>query len=99
MSSMKTPSPWTSRLSSLRGTFWPAKPRCGTPVSSTTSASVGAIVSLMRRHLLPRGGGDGVDDVPVAGAAADVALEALLDLVLARLRRLPEQRGRAHQHP
>ena len=41
----------------------------------------------------------GFDDVPVAGAAADVALQRLLDLVLGRARVLAQQRGRAHQHP
>src|SRR5215218_4024624 len=99
MSSTNTPSPWTSRLSSLRGTFWPAKPRCGASVSSTTGASIGAIVSLMHAHLLAGSGRDCVEDVPVAGAAADVPLQSLLDLVLRRLRRLAEERRRAHQHP
>ena len=36
MSSKKTPWPWTRRLSSLRGTFCPMKPRCG----ASTGASV-----------------------------------------------------------
>src|SRR5215210_6491460 len=98
-SSTKTPSPWTRRLSSLRGMFWPAKPRCGASVSSTTSASVGAIVSLMRRHLLARGDADCVDDVPVTRAAADVALEPLPDLLRRRLRVLAQQGSGAHQHP
>src|SRR4029077_14518993 len=41
----------------------------------------------------------GLEDVPVAGTAADVPLEALLDLVFGRVRVLPEQCGRALQHP
>ena len=41
----------------------------------------------------------GLDDVPVAGAAADVALQRLLDLVLGRARVRAQQRRRAHQHP
>src|SRR5215218_677213 len=98
-SSTKTPSPWTRRLSSLRGMFWPANPRCGASVSSTTSASVGAIVSLMPGHLLSRSGADRVDDVPVTRAAADVALEALADLLRRRLRVLAQQSSGAHQHP
>ena len=42
-SSKKTPSPWTSRLSSLRGTLVPTKPGF-VSCSSTTSALVGAPV-------------------------------------------------------
>src|SRR5215210_5436536 len=99
-SSTKTPSPWTRGLSSLRGTFWPANPRCGASVSSTTSASVGAIVSLIPAHRpLAGGDADGIQDVPVPRAAADVALEALPDLRRRRLRVLAQQRRRAHQHP
>ena len=51
------------------------------------------------RSTRPAGGDDRFDDVPVAGAAADVPLQSHLHLVLARLRVLLQQRGRAHQHP
>src|SRR5688500_10455546 len=42
---------------------------------------------------------DRLDDVHVAGAAADVALDCRPRLLLGRLRVLLEQRRRAHQHP
>src|SRR5262245_1804938 len=77
MSSKKTPWPWTSRLSSLRGMLWPAHPRV-VSVSSTTSAR-SSVVSLIPGRLLDR-----LDDVDVAGAPADVALDRLADLRLAR---------------
>ena len=49
--------------------------------------------------LLPRCRLHRLDDVPVAGAAADVALDRAADLVVGRLRVLLQQGGRAHQHP
>src|SRR5438105_7384981 len=158
-SSKKRPWPWTRRLSSLRGTFWPAQPRFVSP-SSTTIGSAGAtVVSVMppavgeplvpprapsfrarawsrcrrsrqvaalsqrrlsfvslapgkarlrrrpathersRFHLLARGRLDRLEDVPVARAAADVALDRAGDLVVGGARVLPQERGRAHQHP
>src|ERR1041384_5300962 len=53
--------------------------------------------SLSRADLL---GGvlDGFDDLVVAGAAAQVARDAVADLGLARLRVAGEQRARRHQH-
>src|SRR4051812_10941148 len=90
-SSKKTPSPCTRRLSSLRGTLVPAKPGF-VSVGSTISGCVA--VSLMDGGRL-----HGLHDVHVAGAAADVALDRLADLVLARLRVRAQQRGGAHQHP
>src|SRR4051812_11152394 len=42
---------------------------------------------------------DGVDDVLVPSAAAEVALEAEADVLLARVRILFEQVGGAHDHP
>src|SRR5215208_1827138 len=129
-SSKKTPSPWTRRLSSLRGTFWPAKPGLVWP-SSTTIGSVTVVVSVKSaspdergidrslqtgapaeparpedavasagslRDLLARGGPDRFDDVPVAGAAADVPLDRLRDLFVGRAGVLSQQRRRAHQH-
>jgi hypothetical protein len=39
----------------------------------------------MARHVLPAGGHDRLDDVVVAGAAADIAFEILADLGLGRL--------------
>ena len=41
---------------------------------------------------------DGLDDVHVAGAATEVAADALPDLVLRRIGVLPEQPGRLHDH-
>src|SRR5262245_31710667 len=53
--------------------------------------------SLLRAQLV---GGvlDGLDDLVVAGAAAQVAGDAVADLVLARVGVAGEQRARAHQH-
>ena len=54
--------------------------------------------SLFRRHaadafdILPRGGHDRLDDVVVAGAAADVAVQVVADLGLGRLRVVLQQR-------
>src|SRR3954471_5118047 len=78
--------------------FVPANPRCVSP-SSTTSGCVGASVSVTRGYLLAGCGLDGVEDVPVAGAAADVSLQRLADLVVGRPRIAVEQSLRAHQHP
>src|SRR5512132_2314050 len=130
-SSKNRPSPWTRRLSSLRGTFWPANPGF-VSCASTTIGSETVVLSLTRRppedprvdpslqtdapaepahpevavasagslgDLLARCGLDRLDDVPVAGAAADVALERPRDLLVRRGRALSQQRGRAHQHP
>ena len=77
MSSTKTPWPCTRRRSSLRGTLWPFHVSAGASVSVVSGATVVASASFGRRL-------DRLEDVPVAGAAADVALQALLDLVLAR---------------
>src|SRR5262249_28749292 len=91
-SSKKTPCPWTSRLSSLRGMLWPAQPRF-VSVSSTMSAR-SSVVSLIPCRLLDR-----LDDVDVAGAPADIALDGLADLRFARVGiRIEEGLGR-HQHP
>ncbi len=53
----------------------------------------------LRRSAHPRHRPDRVDDVLVAGAAADVALERVADLVLARARILGEQAHRREHHP
>src|SRR6185503_3017352 len=42
---------------------------------------------------------DRLDDVVVAGAAADVAVEALADVLLAGLRVVGEELHRRHHHP
>src|SRR5436190_23664029 len=52
------------------------------------------VAAISRPHGL-----DGLDDVDVARAAAEVALERLADLLLARRRILLEQRDRRHHHP
>src|SRR5215204_4561797 len=90
-SSKKTPSPWTRRLSSLRGMLWPAQPRF-VSVSSTTSAR-SSVVSVISGRLFDR-----LDDVHVPGTAADVPLDCLPNLVLAGARVGVEQVFRGHQH-
>src|SRR5438034_6730418 len=138
-SSKKTPSPCTSRLSSLRGTFVPAKPGVAFSRSATTGP-VTVSVTLTRgkpcfprgppssqvprfqqmrglrrgatrlrpigchprsdsRNTLPRSSLDGLHNVHVAGAAANIPLNGLADLVLARCRVRAQERRRAHQHP
>src|ERR671914_982292 len=122
-SSTKTPSPCTSRWSSLRGTFVPIQPTS----SSVVIARSGVIVVSLMAHsrhafrvrsghgqgqtlvvskeaascldLAPRGARDRLDDVHVARAAADIALDRLPDLVLCRLRIRVEEVLGAHQHP
>src|SRR3954462_12583794 len=73
------------------------------PAPGTGKAGTSALWSLRRVHgscrdLLARRGPDRVDDVPVAGAAAAVAPEALADLVVGRPRIALEQGGRGDQH-
>src|SRR6476469_3175513 len=108
-SSTKPPSPCRSRLSSLRRTLWPPQPFCTSTFSGAIVVSVELLAptsakptpppldapsSLRICHRL-----HGLEDVPVPGAAADVALQRLLDLVLGRARVLAQQRGRTHEHP
>src|SRR4029078_13053045 len=64
------------------------------PSPSAPRPSPGRASCRSLRHRL-----HGLEDVPVAGAAADVALQRLLDLVLGRARVLTQQRGRGYQHP
>src|SRR5690606_31863783 len=52
-----------------------------------------------RRSQLGRGRLDRPDDVVITRAAAEIALEILADLLLARVRVVLEQRRRAHHHP
>src|SRR4051794_14259132 len=60
----------------------------------------GPLVARSRRRLcLPGGPADGVDDVLVPGAAADVAGDRPADLLLARVSVLLEQRLRDQHHP
>src|SRR6266699_6561647 len=70
------------------------------PTSWVTAMSV---ASRRDRRLLGRrgahclgGGLDGLDDVDVAGTTAEVAFEALADLVFGRVRVLPEQVSGGH---
>src|SRR6266852_1366972 len=114
MSSTKTPWPSTSRRSSLRGTLCPCHCFCGAWISTASGAIVVESVN-SRSSTGKAGASapceppsslrliacrlHGLEDVPVAGAAADVALQRLLDLVVARARVRTQQGGRAHQHP
>src|SRR5215468_7210432 len=72
------------RASSLRGTEWP------TPLTS---------VAIARSSHRGAGRLDGLHDVLVAGAAADVAADRPPDLLLARVVVLGEQRGGDEHHP
>src|SRR5215210_4934587 len=76
--------PVTSAGSSLRGT---------PPPTYFSGASVTTYPLLRRRGLL-----DGLDDVLVAGAAAQVALEALPDLLLGGVRVLLQEADGSHDH-
>src|SRR5215831_197928 len=97
MSSTNTPWPCSRRPSSFRGSDCPAH-RCGSAGASTSTRSGATVVSLIT-DLLPRCRLDGLDDVPVAGAPADVPLERAADLLVARARVALEQGGRRHEHP
>ena len=90
-SSKKTPCPWTSRLSSLRGTLCPTERR----FPPTRSGALVVIAGL----LSVAGGPDRLEDVLVARAAADVALDGVENLVIGGMGIVLEQRGRTHQHP
>src|SRR5262245_66651490 len=71
-------------------------------ISGTSSARRGdrrAGLRLGRGSHLGGGLLDRLDDVHVAGAAAQVAADAPPDLVLARVRVLTEQPGGLHDHP
>src|SRR5215470_6602153 len=92
MSSTYTPCPCSRRPSSLRGSDCPAQ-RCGSAGASTSTRSGETVVSLIV-DLLARRGLDGLDDVPVAGAPADVPLERAAYLLVARARVALEQGGR-----
>src|SRR5829696_1415057 len=72
--------------------LWPAQPRL-VSVGSTTSAR-SSVVSVISSRLL-----DGFDDIDVPRAAADVALDRLADLPLARARVRVEQILGGHEHP
>src|SRR6266540_4370160 len=89
-SSTKTPWPCTRRWSSLRGMLWPAQPRL---VSCSSTVSGFSIVSITLRRPLDR-----FDDVHIPRAAADVSLDRLADLRLARARVRVEQVLGRHQH-
>ena len=45
MSSTKTPCPWTSRLSSLRGTLCPAQRSSGAATSTCSGATVVSLIA------------------------------------------------------
>src|SRR5262245_41065309 len=100
-SSMYSPLPWMKRGSSFRLTEWPMPP---------TSGVVLVAISVMS-GLLPggdRGGGggahlarrlvDGLADVHVARAAAEVAADPLADLRLVGVGVLLQEPGRLHDH-
>src|SRR5690242_3072753 len=94
-SSTKTPWPCSSRRSSLRGMLWPCH---GFGAAGASVSTRSGVATSVMAHLLAGRGLDRVDDVPVARAAADVALEALADLLVARPRVRLEQRRRSDEH-
>src|SRR5438552_9508210 len=110
MSSMYCPPPWMKRSSSLRFTLWPTPP-ISAVVGPGACSSVVVIVSPSLRSVArgarraSRAGSlpflrcplDRLDDVHVAGAAAEVAGELPADVVLARVGVAIEQRL-AHEH-
>src|SRR6478609_6822368 len=82
--------------SSRRRTLWPI----GVLVESNASFMLPMACSSDRRRGLARLAElDRLDDVVIAGASADVAVERLADLFLARLRVVGEQLHRRHHHP
>src|ERR1700760_331099 len=84
------------RRSSRRRTLWPI----GLLLASKASFMLPMLCSSDRRRGLARLAElDRLDDVVIAGAAADVAVERLADLLLARLRVVGEQLHRRHHHP
>src|SRR6476620_8908162 len=83
------------RRSSRRRTLWPI----GLLLRSTASFMLPMPCSSDRRRGLARLTElDRLDDVVVARAAADVAVERLADLVFARLRVVGEELDRRHHH-
>src|SRR6478609_2213658 len=84
------------RRSSRRRTLWPIGLLLGSkgsfmlPMTCSSDHSRG----LARLTELDR-----LDDVVIAGAAADIAVERLADLLFARLRVVGEQLHRRHHHP
>src|SRR5229473_521179 len=94
-SSTKCPSPLTSRGSSRRWILAPIM--VVTAMSAPPCGGLGGGRGRRAAH----GGGrrlHRLDDVHVARAAAEVALEALANLVIGRVRVLLEQVGRGHDH-
>src|SRR5882724_2850892 len=86
--------PLTRRGSSIR---FIARPTYGVVlVSATGHLRSGAVDA--GHHRLPGCFRDGVDDVRVTGAAAQVAAQSVGDLLAVRLAVVREQRNRRHDH-
>src|SRR3954453_18488432 len=84
------------RRSSRRRTLWPIALLLG----SKASFMLPMLCSSDRGRGLARLAElDRLDDVVIAGAAADVAVERLADLVFGRLRVVGEKLHRRHHHP
>src|SRR2546422_5734390 len=77
------------RASSLRLTLWPMPP---------ISTDIWGL-PFRRRAQLARRVVDGLHDVHVAGAAAEVPRDRLADLQLGRRRVVGQERDRGHHHP
>src|SRR5215470_185152 len=78
------------RGSSLRRIEW--------PMPQILASVLGVVMTKLLTHLLGRVL-DSLDDVDVAGAAAEVARDRLADLLLARVLVPLEQRDARHHHP
>ena len=107
------PAPRMNRGSSLRLTEWPMPPTSGV-VWRRASVVISSLPLSRPRPIAERLGRlrraptrprqlagrllDRLDDVHVAGAAAEVAADPLPDLLLVRVRVLVEQPGRLHDH-
>src|SRR5260370_8513392 len=95
MSSMSRPCP-VMRRGSSRGWFWAAI----MVVTAMAGPPRGGFRGRLGRRAAHGGGRrlHRLDDVHVARAAAEVALEAFANLVIGRVRVLLEQVGRGHDH-
>src|SRR5438045_2819510 len=105
-----SPSAWRASTSAASGSYSTSTSsdasRARSRVSATTATPTAASAAPGPRPDPPRSWSSrssprrlhGLEDVPVAGAAADVALKRLPDLLLRGARVGSEQGSRAHQH-
>ena len=94
MSSTYRPSPVISRRSSTRLARLPSISMAITCLPGSRCSEPRTPVRMTRRRGTDRG-----DDVLVAGAAAEVALDGVADLVIGGIRGPPQEVGSGHDHP